>query len=450
MRHGVFGFASLGLGLVLACSSAGKRSGFESGTEKGGNQDGFSDGVVPCSGLACKQVACDNGGKTTLVGKVYDPAGSNPLYNVMVYIPSGEDPNTLPPMKDSMKDGVACEACASVVLNPLVSTLTDTAGEFRLENVPVDANVPVVIQIGKWRRKFNIDITKKCDDNEVEDREFRLPKNGKEGDMPQIAVTTGSADALECLLRGVGIDTTEFVKGSATNGHVHVFNGSGGYYTGAPSATTLWGSADSLGKYDIALLSCEGSEAMTNKGATAYQAMSDYLHAGGRVFTTHYHYTWFSESPDQGIRSVGTFRSTASGTDGMHSVNMSFAKGEAFGKWLTAVGASPSEGEINLEEIRDSIITLNEPSVPWITNATTGQPRYFTVNVPVGESDPAKQCGRAVFSDLHITGASGSQSAASCSVGPGGLNEQQRALEFFLFDLSACISDDKTVPSPPK
>lgn len=452
MRHGLLALASLGLALILACSSSERRSGFVNDGQKGGDQDGFGDGPVPCSGLACKQVSCDDGKTTTLVGKVYDPAGSNPLYNVMVYIPGGENPDDLPPLKDAMTDGVACEACASIVLNPLVSALTNTAGEFRLENVPVDKDVPVVIQIGKWRRKFNIDVTKKCAENQIDDDgEFRLPKNGKEGDMPQIAVAAGGADALECLLRGVGIDTTEFVKGPATTGHIHVFNGSGGYYTGAPSATELWGSLDTLAKYDVVLLSCEGSEATFNKGEAAYAAMAEYLARGGRLFTTHYHYTWFSESPDPGLRNIGSFQSTASGTGGStHVINTSFPKGEAFGKWLEAVGASPTPGHIDLTQIRDSVVSLYEPGVPWITNATNSLPRYFSVNVPVGETDPAKQCGRAVFSDLHITGGSGATSVGACSVSPGGLDEQQRALEFFLFDLSACVSDDKVPPSLPK
>ena len=34
-----------------------------------------------------------------------------------------------------------------------MTALTDAKGEFSLENVPIGKDVPVVIQIGKWRRE---------------------------------------------------------------------------------------------------------------------------------------------------------------------------------------------------------------------------------------------------------------------------------------------------------
>jgi len=76
-------------------------------------------------------------------------------------------------------------------------------------------------------------------------------------------------------------------------------------------------------------------------------------------------------------------------------------------------------------------------------------PKFFTVNTPIS-SAPEDQCGRAVFSDLHITDASGPASIGSCPISSGGLNGQQKALEFIFFDLSACVQDDKTPPMPPK
>src|SRR5690606_568595 len=190
---------------------------------------------------------------------VYDPAGANPIYNAIVYVPGAPKKDApLPPLKDAGKEGVSCEPCAGIVLNPLSSTLTGTDGSFVLDDVPVDTDVPVVVQIGKWRRRFQIDVTRSCADNPVPDRTLRLPRRGSEGDMPHIAVATGGADALECLLHGVGIDDSEFVLGPGGSGHVHVFNGMGGKYAGAPDAASLWNDAAELGKYDLALLSCEG------------------------------------------------------------------------------------------------------------------------------------------------------------------------------------------------
>src|SRR6185369_6000599 len=117
-----------------------------------------------------------------------------------------------------------------------------------------------------------------------------------------IAVSTGSADTLECLMRRIGIPSAEYVAGSAGTGHIHVFSGGsnagGGVgtpenpaMTGAPgSSQNLWKNKDQLMGYDIVLLSCEGGEtADANPGA-----LQEYLDAGGRAFASHFHYSWFS------------------------------------------------------------------------------------------------------------------------------------------------------------
>jgi hypothetical protein len=284
MRHGLAYVAPLTLvatALFVACGTDSSRAPFEEklnddgarpGPDAGsGSSSGFATAPTPpCDELECKVADCGDGPTTTLSGKVYDPAGANPLYNVQVYVPSIEPGEELPPLSDSTVAGVACETCASVVVNPITSALTNEKGEFTLENVPVDKNVPVVIQVGKWRRKFDIEVKNACANNEVADRTLKLPRNGSEGDMPQIAVTTGGCDALECLLRGIGIDDNEFVNGHGGSGHVHVFQGEGGKM--GTLAEPFWNDAEQLKKYDIVLLSCECAEYLDKKGGSAPNA----------------------------------------------------------------------------------------------------------------------------------------------------------------------------------
>lgn len=460
-------FAIGAIAAMAACSSSSQRAQFEpppppdKGTSSG--SPGFTPGETPCQGLECKRVACDNGATTTLTGKVYDPAGTNALYNVMVYIPGGPNGDKpLPEIKSSLTDSVSCETCASVAIDPMVIGLTNTKGEFKLENVPVDKDVPVVVQVGKWRRQLKIDVTKKCEENKVPDREFRLPKNGKEGDMPHIAVTAGGCDALECLLRGIGIDESEFVAGADPKGHIHVFNGDGGSFTGAPKAGGtsadrfggfLWNDTEKLKQFDMVMLSCECSEMNDNKGGNpgqpgARQQMWDYANMGGRIFATHFHYTWFKNSPQGDWQQVANW-SPSSGTSGLYDVDTSFPKGVAFSDWLVSVNASSTPGKIQLTDVTNSLSNVRAPAQSWIMKGENAV-RYFSFNAPTDKPE-AEQCGRAVYSDLHLMGISaGGQSFPAGCPAPGGLSAQQKALEFMFFDLAGCVQGDQTPVTVPK
>src|SRR5262249_14458403 len=161
---------------------------------------------------------CDGDAKTTFRAKVYDPAGKTPLYNVIVYVPNG-------PL-EPLKSGVTCDRCGSVLSGrPIVTALTDTNGQVVLddgaagEDVPVDG--PLVIQIGKWRRQVTLPHIEGCRSANVDDSDtFRLPRTQAEGDIPRIALSTG-CDPMECLLRKIGIDDSEF-SGAEGKGRVHL------------------------------------------------------------------------------------------------------------------------------------------------------------------------------------------------------------------------------------
>jgi hypothetical protein len=292
--------------------TGGSGSGTLFGDGGGTGAGSSSGGTVVCpSGLQCN-VSCSGGTTTSVSGKVYDPALKNGLYNIAVYVPA----SPLQPLPKGVPTGAdACDCAALFPSGAVVSTTTGVDGTFTLPNAPVGSSVPLVLQVGKWRREINITVTP-CQDNPQTDKSLALPGTlagaGANDNMPDLAVSTGSADTLECLMLRIGLPMTEYVAGAGGSGHIHVFaggevnaggrrgGGAGGVggvgtpenpgMTGAPASdTTLWDSQAHLMPYDITLLSCEGGETY-NANPPALEA---YLNAGGRVFGSHFHYAWF-------------------------------------------------------------------------------------------------------------------------------------------------------------
>ena len=442
---------------ATACSSTTRNSGFAvddadggsgGGTEGGASGGpGFGGGSTEagggCTGIGCDVVEC-GASPTTITGRVFDPAGKNPLYNVIVYVPS--DPNAALP---ALSQGSSCDKCSASALNPVTSALTDENGNFTLTNVPVTKGVAVVVQVGKWRKKVTLDVTAKCAENKLPAM-VTLPKNGSEGDMPQIAVTTGAFDSLECLVLGMGVDLAEFVQGDDPSGHVHLFKGTGGS-TGVDAPSMLWNDATLLAKHDLVALSCEGNEYNNNK--TNMQAMHDYINAGGRVFATHFHYTWFKNGPQADFKGIANWTSGDwNGNTSPLFVDQSFPKGKSFALWLQNVGASKTLGQLPVNEgdVQDDLSNVTTSvSQGWLQNDPNNV-KYFSFNAPIG-AKPEDQCGRAVYSDIHVSSIGGEKFPSKCIPAQGAaLSPQQKALEFMLFDLSACVQSDSTPPAPPK
>ena len=280
---------------------------------------------------------------------------------------------------------------------------------------------------------------------------MRLPRNKSEGEMPKMALTTGGCDPFGCLFSRLGIDKSEFTDPSK-NGSVHVYQGVGGGQVqgnGAPKPeTTLWNNVENLKKYDIVLLSCECDEENTTKPAAAKKAMRDYLNAGGRVFATHYHYTWFKNG-EADLAGLANWGGGGFGSD--YNVDQTFPKGLALAEWLQNINATTTQGKIVLSGTANDVGTVKAGAQRWISSGAGASEsvKYFTFNAPVG-AKTEDQCGRGVMSDLHVSAAGGSDDNLPTQCNGSTLTPQERALEFMFFDLSSCVQDDKIPPQPPK
>jgi len=470
--HGAGVASILGMLIAVGCgsseesnfpgeSSSGASGGTSSSGDPGGSSSGFasSSGTTgggssgaPCVGLQCQQVACAGGGSTTLTGKVLAPTTAEdlPIYNAVVYVPNAP--------VEPFKDGVVCDRCGTTPSGkPVTTAITDAKGNFTLKNVPVGKDIPVVIQLGRWRKQFVVPNVAQCTDTPLDATQTRLPKNKSEGEIPHIALTTGGADTLECFLRKLGFDDSEFTNPDK-DGRIHLYQGTSGSKIDGqtPNATTLWNDLGQLKKYDIVVLSCEGDEYNNTKSDAARQAVHDYLDSGGRVFSSHFHYTWLKNGKGM-LPSTATWVNNGNAGDAVADIDTSFPKGAAFAEWLVEAKASTTMAKVPMTALRRNVTSVPgvggnaETSRRWISvkNGANDDPKFYSFNTPIGK--PAdQQCGRGVYTDIHVSSADtpgGTFPTSTCKA--PGLIPQEKALLFLLTDLASCVQDETQPPQPP-
>jgi hypothetical protein len=487
---------------LVGCGSTG--SGFADGGGDGGESDGTINGDGGCFGFCTDTGVAEDAGcvglqcqqtcpSTSISGTVYDPAGINGLYNVFVYVPNA-------PL-DPITDGPTCTACqAPASGNPVVSATTDYTGHFSIPNAPVGANIPIVLQLGKWRRHLTISNVASCVDNPQADKSLRLPRKQHEtspdDNIPLMAMTTG-CDGAECFFESrIGIDPSEFT-GSNGTGRVRIYKSQNddaqtfpNSKTGALTADQLWNNTGEMLKYDIVFDACECST--YTRGTNGYANFLKYVNAGGRAFTTHYYYNFFANSTQCGgdptcngqspLPTVGAwegcqFLSTAEANcpkdtsliygGSCLNIDTAIPKGQAFADWYKnnnsklTVGGGETKGYIGLTDIREDMGKLDPTLVtagtatPWLyahgssTFPSNYDAYYFSFNTPVS-TNPTGQCGRAIYSDVHLAEApngafpSYCQNPASSDHAPNEL-----ALEFLFFDLASCVQNDTQPPIIP-
>jgi hypothetical protein len=467
---------STGDDAATGASGSGGGSSGGGGTSGGGAFASSGDGGGTVQGTNCPgcyvDTSCAGGGHTTISGTVFDPAGKNPLNNVVIFAP--RDVTQLPKI---VRGTSSCNTCDTPIGDYYAAAISDSKGHFTLSDVPTGSNVPFVAQTGKWRYVFRV-TTKDCANTAVADGVARLPRNHMEGDMPQMALLTGSADNLGCFLSGIGIANSEFtaphgggrldIYKGLNNGAPGVAGGTAGDCT--TSSCPLWQSKASLEAYDIVLLACEGGEHPETKPQSALTAMHDWLDEGGKAFATHYHYYWFVNGPPD-FKGVANWGNTgildpAAGF-GNYNINTSFAGGKTFDEWLGNVGALNNDGTISLTSVAASINTVNPPTLQWIwgggsigDSGVIDPTKYMSFGTPIGGITPAdagaeaakQYCGKAVVTDLHAGGTRpNGDLPTACSAAD--LSAQEKALEFLFFDLAACVRDEtvpEMMPPPPK
>ena len=454
---------------------------------------------LPCTGLCTSQAACDSG-STTLTGTVvagtpttYLPNGvtvGDPVPNVLVYIPNGTPTAFTSRASETMAQ--QCTTCgADVSGNPLVTTFTAYDGTFTLTNVPVGSNIPVVIQLGRWRRQFKVNVTSSCasnavlavggtsNGNAIPSGYLVMPNKQSEGDIPLTAISTGNVDAMECVLLKMGLDPTEFTKNSGA-GRIHMYKGNGANAgNNTPSEAALMDTGGTYNDYDQIILPCWGVDPVgdnsARKSTTELADLVTYGSAGGHFFATHFSYAWLTQpwTPPNN----GAFNATANWNVD-HNTNIGSMTGVVspavpttspgtFVDWLNKIQAlsnftaalpPPNPADVTLSTVRHDVNSVAGKSVKWIDGVDPGDASqmllHFTFDTPVNQ---ASQCGHAIFSDFHVTNSNATNSynftnagnrTSECGTAP--MTPQEKILEYMIWDLASCVPPPPTSTCVPK
>ena len=386
-----------------------------------------------CTGLCLQQVICPNPAVTTTIsGTVYAPNGVDPLPGVLVYIPNGP--------VDPLPLGATCRNGGTPPSSPLVQAISGIDGKFTVNNMPVGTSIPLVIQSGKWRRQSVIPNVPSCTNTPIAAAKTRFPTRQSEGDMPNLAVVTGANDAQECILRKIGIVDSEFTNSNGA-GRVKLFGGANSpgatYSAASASETVLEASFATLDSYDMVMFSCQGDQYAQTP--TAQQNLINYANAGGRVMATHYAYTWlYNDAPFSSTATWVPDQLDITADPQTGYINTTFPDGYQLAQWLQYVGATTTQGELQLGTLRHDVNAVVAPSLLWIDVHDTPSgsvPMQYTFDTPVGNA-AANQCGRVQFNDYHPVDAfsAGLTFPQECTA--GAMTPQEKLFEYMLFNLT--------------
>ncbi len=163
------------------------------------------------------------------------------------------------------------------------------------------------------------------------------------------------------------------------------------------------GNTATLNQYDVLMLPCEGGA--YTRSATQLANLIKFANAGGRVYSSHFAYSWmFQNPPFDGVANwLGSSRSSINA--GAATVNTTFSDGQTLADWLQEVGASSTRGQIVISTIKHDLNGVIAPTQAWLTlnTALDSDPNpvmQFTFNAPVGAT--TNQCGRVLFNEYHV------------------------------------------------
>ena len=355
------------------------------------------------------------------------------------------------------RPGVSCETCAAQASgSPIVSALTGPDGTFTLTDTPCGANIPLVIQVGRWRRQIIIPIVACCgnrahrrpDPPAAQPHRGRHPAHrgghrqrrpdrvraAQDRHRPAASTPTRPAPAA-CA----SIAPTAATLSAATPSASQLFEQPGASW---PSTTR----------------SSPTARAPSTTSPRRQQTnVLDYTNAGGRLFASHYSYIWLFHERAASTRTAIWDVDQTSDPPAVPSLTASSTRPSPRA-WPSPVAPRswaprPRSGRSRVQRRPPTTPTWSatRPSQRWMSTTPTvperrDHPDDYTFNTPVGA--PAGTASAAACSSATSTSTRrrGHRQPSPGVRQPAPLTPQEKVLEFMLFDLASCISPTSRRP----
>ncbi len=354
---------------------------------------------------ACIVVPAASAQTTTFTGTVYSPNGpttGDPIPNILVFV---EDPNHPAPTsfdKGISVPGGACSVQPSLVPTTVLGSAVskpDGTFSFNVAGVLPDP-VRLFIQAGKWRAVKTI-ARSNIVGGGPNSYTLSMPSVAVAGvsDLPNIAVVTGSADDVECIFPQIGISTSEVTDPTGA-GHINFFFGNGGageiISSSTPSETQLVNpnatGAIPLTNYDLLIFGCQGPSGRTEADASTYQEnVVAYANSGGRVFATHWEFSWIQNATEWTPLANFSTSTSTSNVNTTGQLSTSYSGEPILAAWMNYIGAldiSPANLEFTLTSVfPENVLAVNSPAQTWVTLPNySNSPNQFSFDTPIGAS----------------------------------------------------------------
>lgn len=423
------------------------------------------------SGCASVTTAGDAGAGgcvTQVSGTVLAPNGVDPIPGALIYVTREQAP--------ALPSEVRCEPCGqpgTEQLELLAQTQSGASGAFTLtltEDTIADTTA-LYIQKGRWRRRVEMVRPAACQRVTLDPRATRLPRDRSEGEIPSIAVGVGDYDAIECVLRHLGLAPREFSAPSGT-GAVHLYDNTA-LRGGAPDpSATLLGlllAPARLRRYPMLLINCTDESQLALLDTPAVRAnLLDYVAAGGRLYLSDWAYNLLAQQPrfadfvcfdDGGASCLAppVFQAAARGLATSFTAqvpdNLSIEQAAVLGLSTflgqPQISLDPAALPISMPLngwalLREAGYDARYPALTWLRGRASGAQRPLTVSFdyPSPVLNASGACGRVLYTSPHtrerppLPGPSERSFPGYCQ---SGVTPQERTLEYLIFEVSACI-----------